>query len=269
MAEGGVGTCPQVFVVDRQASYISQPSGKVSRWTRVSQKFLLLLVGLTLLGLVVEGCFIYRLYKKTEEFSLCRYHPLCQNLSHPQISGQQGGAIIRQVGPKESNEIPTVPPHLDQVQQKPFAHLIGFTDRIVDKVVVWVDDVTHSMVYDGHGRLSVEKEGYYYLYSKLTLNAAEECSVIQHKVMKDTNAYNNVPIMLMRSKSYRCHTQTRSKASGGQDLWNSFLAGIFHLRSKDKIYVTLENITEIRPGPADNFMGAFMISPGNILLPTL
>ncbi|XP_031720629.1 tumor necrosis factor ligand superfamily member 14 [Anarrhichthys ocellatus] len=266
MAEGGVGTCPQVFVVDRQASYISQPSGKGSRWPRVSQKFLLLLVGLTLLGVVVEGCFIYRLYKKTEEFSLCKYHPLCQNLSHPQTSGQQGGAIMRQVGPKESNEIPTVPPHLDQVQQKPFAHLTGSTNTIVEnKVVVWVDVVTHSMVYNGHGRLSVEKEGYYYLYSKLTLNAAEECSVIQHKVMKDTSAYNNFPIVLMRSKSNRCYTQTRSKASGGEDLWNSFLAGIFLLQSGDKIYVTLENITKIHPGLPDNFMGAFMISPANIL----
>ncbi|XP_068582997.1 tumor necrosis factor ligand superfamily member 14-like [Cebidichthys violaceus] len=267
MAEGGVATCPQVFVVDRQASYISQPSGKASRWPRVSQKFLLLLLGLTLLGLVVEACFIYGLYKKTEEFNLCK-HPLCQNLSHPQTSGQQGGTIMRQVGPKESNEIPTVPPHLDQVQQKPFAQLIGANDpKGENDMVLWVyeDASSHGMGYDGKGRLLVEKEGYYYLYSKLTINAAEDCSVIQHKVMKKTSAYD-LPILLLRSKRNRCQTKSHSaKASGGEDLWNSFLAGIFHLQSDDKIYVILENNTKIRPGPTDNLMGAFMIFPGKIL----
>ncbi|KAK9539863.1 hypothetical protein VZT92_002350 [Zoarces viviparus] len=252
MAEGGVGTCPQVFVVDSEASYISQPSRKSWRWARVSQKFLLLLVGLSLLGLVVEGCFIYRLYKTTE------------NLSHPQTSGQQGDAIMRQEGPKESNEIPIVPPRLDQDQQRPFAHLIGTSHQIgEDKVVLWGYDVTHNMAYDNRGRLSVEKEGYYYIYSKVTLNAAEECSVILHKVMKDTDAYGE-PMVLMRSKSNRCRPTPSTKASGGEDLWNSFLGGIFYLRSTDKIYVTLENITRIQPEPGDNFMGAFMIFPGNI-----
>lgn len=66
MAEGGMGTCPQVFVVDSQANYVSVPGGKKSRWARAGQKSLLLLVGLALSGLVVEGCFIYRLHKRTE-----------------------------------------------------------------------------------------------------------------------------------------------------------------------------------------------------------
>ena len=66
MAEGGVGTCPQVFVVDSQANYVSVPGRKKSRWATAGQKSLLLLVGLALSGLVIEGCFIYRLYKRTE-----------------------------------------------------------------------------------------------------------------------------------------------------------------------------------------------------------
>ncbi len=66
MAEGGVGACPQVFVVDSQANYISVPGEKKPRWARGNQKFLLLLLGLTMLGLVVEGCLIYNLYKKTQ-----------------------------------------------------------------------------------------------------------------------------------------------------------------------------------------------------------
>lgn len=66
MAEGGVGACPQVFVVDSQANYVSVPSGKKLRWARAGQRFLLLLVGCTMLGLVVEGCLIYNLYKQME-----------------------------------------------------------------------------------------------------------------------------------------------------------------------------------------------------------
>lgn len=66
MAEGGVGTCPQVFVVDSQANFVSLPSTKKPRWIRGGQKFLLLLVGLALLGLVIEGFFIYKLYMQNE-----------------------------------------------------------------------------------------------------------------------------------------------------------------------------------------------------------
>ncbi|TNN63063.1 Tumor necrosis factor ligand superfamily member 14 [Liparis tanakae] len=241
MAEGGVGACPQVFVVDTQTSYISVPSGKGSRWAGVGQKFLLLLVGLTLLGLVVEGFFLCRLYKKTEELSLCKY-PLCQNLSHPQTSGQQGGTILSLLGHKGSN-----------------------TPVGANNMVLWEnidgETVTHHMGY-AKGQLLVEEDGYYYLYSKVTINAEKTRLVIQHKVLKDTSSYDK-SIVLMRSKSSR--SQTSTKASDNGDLWSSFLAGIFHLQSGDKIFVTLESIDNMRPGPTDNLMGAFMIFPGKIL----
>ncbi|XP_044046901.1 tumor necrosis factor ligand superfamily member 14-like [Siniperca chuatsi] len=264
MAEGGEGTCPQVFVVDSQANYVSVPSRRNPRWARAGQKFLFLLVGLAMLGLVVEGFLIYSLYKKTEAFSLSGSHPLCQNQSNPKTSGQQGGTIMSQVGPKESNEIPTVRPHPEQVQQRPFAQLIGSSNPVgQNNVVQWVhkggDGITHNMGYK-NGRLLVEKEGYYYLYSKVTLNTAEECSLNQHKVMKDTKAYD-VSIELMKSKSLRCRLPKSPKASDGEDLFNSFLAGIFQLQKGDEIFVTLDNIQKMLPGTTDNLMGAFMIFP--------
>ena len=192
--------------------------------------------------------------------------------------------------------------------------------RQENNVVQWThesgDAITHQMGYD-KGQLLVEKEGYYYLYSKVQLNAVLECSLILHKVMKDTSAYG-LPIELMRSKrlvlvlhftsslcccncgysgasclylhisvfggklmlvlplsfllrnlvlffstSLRCRTPkpVSVKALEGEDLWNSFLAGIFHLQIGDKVFVTLDNIQKIRTGPTDNFMGAFMIFP--------
>lgn len=87
-------------------------------------------------------------------------------------------------------------------------------------VVQWAhnvgDAVTHNMGYRD-GRLLVEKAGYYYLYSKLTLSDAL-CSLIQHKVMKVTQAYDQ-PIELMKAKRFVsvpllisflfCRTRTR------------------------------------------------------------
>lgn len=261
MSEAGVSTCPQVFVVDSQANYVTVSSAKKSRWGRVGQKLLLPLVVLAILGLIIEGFLIHKLYQKTEALSLSRSHPPCQNLSDPQTAGQMGGTMS-QVGSTESNEIPPV---TTQAKRRPFAHLMGPSSAAgANNVVQWIKEdeaITQNMKYE-KGHLIIEKEGYYYLYSKVQLNAAEECSLIQHKVMKDTSAYD-ISIELMKSKSFRCWTPkpTSAKASVKEDLWNNYLAGIFHLHSGDKIFVTLENIQKLRPGLTENFMGAFMIFP--------
>lgn len=264
MADGDVGIGPQVFVVDTQANFVSLPGTKKPMWAHVGQKFLLLLVGLTLLGLVVEGFFIYKLYKQNEALFLCKSYPLCQNLSTPTTSAHQGGNVMGRVGHEESNDIPTVQPHPQQLQNRPFAHLIGPNSVGQTNEVQWVKDgdaFTNNMSYN-NGRLSIKKEGYYYLYSNVQLDARDECVVIQHKIMKETKAYGK-PIELMKSKNTRCQTPKTSsgKTVTVEDLRQSFLAGIFHLESGDQIFVTLDNIQKMRPGPTENFMGAFMVSP--------
>ena len=60
--------------------------------------------------------------------------------------------------------------------------------------------ITKHMGYH-NGHLLVEEGGYYYLYSKVTINAAEDCKLIQHTVMKVTKAYD-APIELMKSKRF-------------------------------------------------------------------
>lgn len=89
-----------------------------------------------------------------------------------------------------------LPPHL---------FTVGSNDPIGENnVVQWEhkvgETVTHLMGYS-RGRLVVQQEGLYYLYSKVTLNAAEECSLVQHKVMKSTKAYDQA-IELMKSKRF-------------------------------------------------------------------
>ncbi|XP_072239880.1 tumor necrosis factor ligand superfamily member 14-like [Leuresthes tenuis] len=257
MSESGVGTCPQVFVVDSQASYVTMPSVKKPRCAREGQKFLLLLVGLSVMGLLVEGCLIYNLYQKTEAFSLCKFHHLCYNLSNPATFSHKDGTLSSQIGSK------SIPALWMQTQQRPFAHLLGSNNPSGENnVVQWQnvgEAITQNMTYD-NGRLKVQQEGYYYLYSKVQLHPTEDCKLIQHKVMKHTRAYG-LPIELMKSRSNRCWTTSKAKPSEIEDLWSSFLAGIFHLQSGDEIFVTLDKIQEMRPGPTENFMGAFLIFP--------
>lgn len=73
-----------------------------------------------------------------------------------------------------------------------------------NKVVQWMhkggETITYQMGYN-NGSLLVEKDGHYYLYSKLTLNAADECSLMQHRVMKVTKAYGHA-IELMKSTRF-------------------------------------------------------------------
>ncbi|XP_061685159.1 tumor necrosis factor ligand superfamily member 14-like [Syngnathoides biaculeatus] len=265
MAEGNAASHPQVFVVDSRAGFSPPPRPvKKTRWTLIRHRFLVLVVTLSVLGLVVEGCFVYKLYMKTEAFSICMSDPRCQNMSNSNIFAKQVGSLKDRVASEgASNEVHPTPSLLGP---KPFAHLMCSSNPVGEKnVVQWVDKhgdaVTHQMSYN-NGRLFVEKDGYYYLYSKVQINAVEVCSPIEHKVMKDTLAYEQ-SMELMKSKRSHCLTHKRSgvKSSGDEDIWDSFLAGIFHLRSGDYIFVTLDNIQKLRPGPTKNFMGAFMISP--------
>lgn len=70
MSDSGVVPYPQVFVVDGQASCVTVPTGKKARWSGMGQKILLILMGLAMLGLVVQASLIYNLYRKVE----VRYH---------------------------------------------------------------------------------------------------------------------------------------------------------------------------------------------------
>lgn len=130
----------------------------------------------------------------------------------------------------DDSGIYTVETHREQIPNRPFAQLIGqnlsntqclilefisnriFTTLITtvgssnpigeNNVVQWEhkggETFTNHMGYS-KGQLLVQMEGHYYLYSKVTLNAAQECSLLQHKVMKVTKAYGHA-IELMKSK---------------------------------------------------------------------
>ncbi|XP_055763010.1 tumor necrosis factor ligand superfamily member 14-like isoform X2 [Salvelinus fontinalis] len=254
MAEGHAGHYPQVFVVDSQASYTPLPSGRHLRWGGISRRALQLLVGLALVGIVMEACFIVHLYNRTGA------------LIDAQSFIQRSGSAQGLTGSAETNEIlgkPTGRTRPPEIQRKPSAHLIGSPRSVrEDSVVQWESDkglsaFTDQMDYkDGH--LVVQREGHYYVYSKV--HFVEDCFLFKHKVMRITEGYKNKPLVLMKANRFHCTSQdSRPKKISHQNLLNSYLGGVFRLLPGDIIYVTVDNGTLLRLGAEDNFMGAFMI----------
>lgn len=252
MAEG---SCPQVFVVDRPINCAPPPIKHKSLWRRARKSLLLPLFGLVMFGLVLEGIFIYRLYKRTEAFSLF--------VSSSRLQNQSIGHIMGQVGTLVSNEVP-----LHAEEKRPMAHLQGSGASGEDGVVQWEksnDGFISNMDYNSSG-LVIRTRGFYYLYSKVHFQETENCVIVNHRVIRNTTKYGE-PIALMKSKSLNCRNelqnQKKKDSNSGvtqlhkeMDLWNSFLAGIFELEAGDHVFVTLDRGLYL----ADNFFGAFMMS---------
>ncbi|XP_064809625.1 tumor necrosis factor ligand superfamily member 10-like [Oncorhynchus masou masou] len=256
MAEGHAGQHPQVFVVDSQASYTPLPSRRHFRWGGIGPRALQLLVGLALVGIVMEAGFIVHLYNRTGA------------LINVQSFIQRSGSAQGLTGSEESNEIlvkPTKRKLPPEIQRKPSAHLIGSSLSVgEDSVVLWESDkglsaFTDQMDYKDGGPGSTEERAVWYVYSKVHFSV-EDCFLFKHKVMRITEGYNNKPLVLMKANRFHCPSQdSRQKKISHQNLLNSYLGGVFHLLPGDIIYVTVDNRTLLRLGTEDNFMGAFMI----------
>lgn len=80
--------------------------------------------------------------------------------------------------------------------------------------------------------------------------------------IKNNHQFSLSPSLTTPS-SYRCpnpDNETKKPPRIGRDyVWNSFLAGIFHLQAGDQIYVVLEDISKMKASTTGNLMGAFMI----------
>uniref|UniRef100_A0A3Q2QLJ9 Tumor necrosis factor ligand superfamily member 14 n=1 Tax=Fundulus heteroclitus TaxID=8078 RepID=A0A3Q2QLJ9_FUNHE len=243
MAEGGTAPPPQVFVVDTQASYISTPRDKKSSWARAGQKILFLLLGLLVLGVLVEGYLIYILYQRTASFSHCGSNMPCRNLTHTLGS---------------ENQVIYVP-----IQVLGFCRLVSGSEHPVgdNNVVLWNSLAQHDSVnieYN-NGRLIIKEEGHYYVYSRVELDVSKDTTPIFHKIMKTSSGYGKEIELLKATSSHCVHKNPANCAA--EDIRSSFLAGIFHLQEDDKIFVTLSNVEKLHRSANGNSLGAFMIEP--------
>ncbi|KAF1379621.1 hypothetical protein PFLUV_G00177940 [Perca fluviatilis] len=219
---------PSVYVVDTHATRPPLPPrlNQGRQRAGVAQTLLILLVSVALCGMAIEACFIYRLY---------------QTKSVPSASSSKliAGEVI--TPPTKSTSV--IPP------SKPVAHLTGGQDVVHENhIMAWsmiADPLLYDMDYKDRG-LVIQKEGYYYVYSKVSFFATDN---FNHSVNRKTDRYSGgvIPLLMSRYSS----RETRS---------NSYLGGVFHLTKDDVLFVQVSNTSNIRQHNSfENIFGAYMI----------
>ncbi|XP_044036760.1 tumor necrosis factor ligand superfamily member 14 [Siniperca chuatsi] len=228
MAEDGY---PSVYVVDSHATLPPVPPklSKGKRRAGVAQTLLFLLVSVALCGMAIEACFIYRLYKPESATSG----------STSKLAGEDATSPIKM-------------PSLDILPSKPVAHLTDGQDVVHEnQTMAWsmdADPLLHEMDYKDRS-LVIQKEGFYYVYSKVSFM---DTNVFHHSVHLKTKLYIGKSIPLLKSRKY---------SEGSSNIRsNSYLGGVFHLYKDDALFVKVSNISKIvRHKSFENVFGAYMI----------
>ncbi|KAL3986950.1 LIM domain and actin-binding protein 1 [Sarotherodon galilaeus] len=225
---------PSVCVVDTHATRPPVPPRliQVRKKTGVAQILLYMLVSVALCGMVIEACFIYGLYQ-------------AEHTNSESISKLIGGADVT---------TPTKQPSYDIPPSKPVAHLTDGQDVTHGKnKMAWsmnADPLLYEMTYEDK-ELKIQKEGYYYVYSKVFFSDSD---TFQHRIKWNTDRYHG-NMTLLQSRKYSSHSKNVKKTES-----NSYLGGVFHLYQNDGIFVDVSDTAKIvRHRPYENVFGAYMI----------
>ncbi|KAI4877506.1 hypothetical protein NFI96_027203 [Prochilodus magdalenae] len=145
-----------------------------------------------------------------------------------------------------------------QKRTKPLAHLkAGKEQPGTDGVMPWdvsVELDLHQLEYK-ENKLVVEKEGYYYVYSKLCFNVDND--LFTHLVVMTTQPpVTQYSIELLHSQYYTNHPNATQNESLIQ---NSYLGGMFHFFKGDAVFVLVRNGTVQLESAANNYFGMFMV----------
>uniref|UniRef100_A0A673NNC2 Tumor necrosis factor ligand superfamily member 6-like n=1 Tax=Sinocyclocheilus rhinocerous TaxID=307959 RepID=A0A673NNC2_9TELE len=223
MAPGKV-LYPSIFVVDSKMKPPPLPPKPGCRQRKdVIQTLLVILVCVALCGLAVEACFIYHLFTSKENS-------------------------------KEHAVTPKQKPLGEMKPSKPTAQLT--TGQVpVNGVLLWHENHQSILYHVKHkaneGKLIIEKEGYYSVYSKI--NFKEDNIIFSHSVLWETHRYVGKEILLLQSS--RLHP----KLPRLRTIDNSYLSGVFHLYKGDAVFVRVKNGTLVLSNAAENYFGVFMV----------
>uniref|UniRef100_A0A3P9DU77 THD domain-containing protein n=1 Tax=Maylandia zebra TaxID=106582 RepID=A0A3P9DU77_9CICH len=126
-----------------------------------------------------------------------------------------------------------------------------------NEVMLWhINNLTvlSGMAYKD-GRLEVQEEGFYYVYSKVCFSDHglwnQSPDFFHHFVMKSAHLHGNHYTLMQSQKELRVNSS---------DLNNSFLGGLFHLHKGDGIFVRIRtNLNILQYNVSEHFFGAFMM----------
>ncbi|XP_068606468.1 tumor necrosis factor ligand superfamily member 14 [Brachionichthys hirsutus] len=221
---------PSAFMVDSNVSWPPVPlTPSQGRWRAraTPQNLLFLLVSVALAGMAVEAYFIYRLYQP-EPGTSASTSKIVAGLSQP----------VKRSSPN--------------MPSKPVAHLTDGQDVVHgSKIMSWstiADPLCHDMNYKD-GFLLIQKEGFYYVYSKIYVLFN---NVFYHSVELNTKRYLGESITLLMS--------TKRSTKAHKLYSNSYLGGVFRLQKDDAIFVKVSNTSQIVHSKSfENVFGAFMV----------
>ncbi|GAA6083825.1 tumor necrosis factor ligand superfamily member 14 [Tachysurus ichikawai] len=247
MADGRV-VHPSIFVVDSGIGFppplLPKPGEKriQKRRKHLIQKTLSVLVCLALLGLLVEAFFIYSLHHTNQTTE--------SNPVSPKTEALKGSQNEDQPVSRKSRPFTIMNP------TKPLAHLTVAKKPEKEGIMEWSDNETGDSIRFQlkyrDGKLIIQKEGFYYVYSKLSYSADGPSFI--YTVERNTSRYLGKPINLLRSSSYN------SKPVQRINVRDSSLGGVFHLLKDDALFVHVNNGSLIRLHiSADNYFGTFML----------
>ncbi len=124
----------------------------------------------------------------------------------------------------------------------------------VNGVVLWQENhpsILHHVKHKANeGKLIIEQEGYYSVYSKI--NFMEDNIIFSHSVLQETQRYVGNAILLLESS--RSHPKLLRLNTD-----NSYLSGVFHLYEGDAVFVRVKNCTLVLSNSAENYFGVFMV----------
>nr|XP_020466168.1 tumor necrosis factor ligand superfamily member 14-like [Monopterus albus]XP_020466169.1 tumor necrosis factor ligand superfamily member 14-like [Monopterus albus] len=233
MAEDGY---PSVYVVDSHATRPPVPmrQNQVQRRHGVAQTLLFLLVSLALCGMAVEACLIYHLYQSESATSASS----SKLIGGEAVTYQPSEAVTYQPG--------------DVSPSKPVAHLTDGQDVVHGKEIMAWSMVADPLLYEidyKDGNLVIQKEGYYYVYSKVFFFDSDK---FNHYINVKSKLYPGGYIPLLQAQKYSQHSNTVRS--------NSYLGGVFHFYKDDAIFVKVSSTSKLdRHKSFENTFGAFMI----------
>ncbi|XP_043550361.1 tumor necrosis factor ligand superfamily member 11 isoform X1 [Chiloscyllium plagiosum] len=107
-----------------------------------------------------------------------------------------------------------------------------------------------------NGALEIKHQGLYYIYSQILFRyhadypmSTREYQLVQYIYRKMANYPK--PTLLLRGASTWC--------SGNHNLYSVYQGGVFDLRSGDKLFVTVSNLTLVDADEASSYLGAFKL----------
>ena len=111
------------------------------------------------------------------------------------------------------------------------------------------DTILHEIKYKD-GVLTIQQEGYYFVYSKIYFVETHNIAHL-HSVVRTTLRYPNEMVLLM-SREYQSNPAKNVRT-------NSYLGGMFHFFKNDTIFVRVNNTRVILSNAAENYFGAYMV----------